>query len=110
MYSVPGINRFPYPEIVPDHRKYSLIDESDPKNADKYSNSNCFPTFVMPNGDTVFRGPLEGSSSCRIQRISNVMNNGKLTDIYQAYVGYDDLYQYHDEMYDVVLRNNQFTS
>ena len=81
--------------MVPDNRFYSLISESDPSNLDKHSTSGCFNTTETEFGDVVFRGPLEGAGDCIINRISNVVtdNDGSLADIYQGYVGYDDLWE-----------------
>ena len=62
---------------------------------DKHSTSRCFNTTETESGDVIFRGPLQSAEDCIINRISNVVtvNDGSFGDIYQGYVGYDDLWE-----------------
>ena len=65
---------------------------------DDFKASQCFESLKTGSGDSIFRGPLEGSADCLTYRASNVIVDGDLFDIYQGYVGFDDLYDYFDDL------------
>jgi len=86
---VPKIKRHKY---LKDERKYSLISAFDSTNPGIFSESSCLQTTESDHFVT-FRGPLDGSPDCPINQLVD-FDGSSLFDVYQAVIGYDDLYDF----------------
>ena len=60
-----------------------------------YKASSCLQSREFRNS-VIFHGALHGNDKCRINR-RHAVEDGDLYDIYEAFVGYDDLYSYVDD-------------
>ena len=56
------------------------------------NNFSCFQTTESDHFVT-FRGPLDGSPNCPINQLVE-FDGTSLFDVYQAVIGYDDLYDF----------------
>ena len=75
--------------------QYHLAATYDPELIDNFEASSCLQSREFRNS-VIFHGALHGNDKCRINR-RHAVEDGDLYDIYEAFVGYDDLYSYVDD-------------
>ena len=80
-----------------------MVAAYDPELIDNFEASSCLQSREFRNS-VIFHGALHGNDKCRINR-RHAVEDGDLYDIYEAFVGYDDLYSYVDDQY--VASSNQ---